>query len=41
MTDFKCGYVPARTDIPSPLPFIPGLKALAAWIEAAIEGDRP
>lgn len=30
----------ARTDIPDPMPFLPGLKALAAWIEAAIEGDR-
>ncbi|SMR72820.1 hypothetical protein SAMN04488030_1564 [Aliiroseovarius halocynthiae] len=40
MTDFNTGCLTARTDIPSPVPFIPGLKALAAWIEAAIEGDR-
>lgn len=40
MTDFDCGRRMARTDIPNPVPFVPGLKALAAWIEAAIEGDR-
>ena len=40
MTDFQRGCMTARTDIPNPFPFIPGLKALAAWIEATIEGDR-
>ncbi|WP_281501865.1 hypothetical protein [Aliiroseovarius sp. F20344] len=40
MTDFQYGHRVARTDIPSPIAFIHGLKALAIWIEAAIEGDR-
>lgn len=40
MTDFDKGRLTARTDIPNPIPFLPGLQALAAWIEAALEGDR-
>lgn len=40
MTDFDSGSLTARTDIPNPIPFLPGLKALAAWIEATLEGDR-
>ena len=40
MTDFHRGCLTARTDIPNPIPFLPGLQALAAWIEAVLEGDR-
>ncbi|WP_255743669.1 hypothetical protein [Aliiroseovarius sediminis] len=29
----------ARSDIPSPLPILPGLQCLAAWILACLEGD--
>lgn len=38
MTDFFETPQLAATDIPSPLPILPGLKSLAAWIEACIEG---
>ncbi|SEW20431.1 hypothetical protein SAMN05444851_2105 [Aliiroseovarius sediminilitoris] len=30
----------ARTDIPTPLPILPGLRSLATWIEACLEGDH-
>ncbi|WP_298906952.1 hypothetical protein [uncultured Aliiroseovarius sp.] len=40
MTDFHRGQLTARTDIPNPIPFVHGLKALAAWIDAILEGDR-
>lgn len=40
MTDFHRGCLTARTDIPNPIPLLPGLIALAAWIEAVLEGDR-
>lgn len=40
MTDFDSKGLTARTDLPHPIPFVPGLQALAAWIEAVLEGDR-
>lgn len=30
----------ARTDIPTPLPILPGLRSLTTWIEACLEGDH-
>ncbi|WP_371169673.1 hypothetical protein [Aliiroseovarius sp. 2305UL8-7] len=44
MTDLFKGPKMATTNIPSPtqslMPILPGLKSLAAWIEACLEGDR-
>ncbi|MHA6268012.1 hypothetical protein ACXYMP_14195 [Aliiroseovarius sp. CAU 1755] len=40
MTDPTKGSFLARTDLTLSLPILSGLRSLATWIEACLEGDH-